>query len=184
MARNIEGVEEKTDLFWEMRFENKNGAFYATVQDENRPFDIKITIDYSNQQHFTIEKIDDDSKKPKLYATVDMEYGKRNMPVARGQWKESDVHYKIIVYSPIHFELQLFHPDDNVTDIYRFMKTSIPDMPAIIGAIATPICIGLVYIAYKLIRTHEAIEKQEEEEKAKRRAEQKKRVENEEKKEK
>lgn len=144
---------------------DENDSYIGRLRGYSGDFEIRITIDQTNPQIFTIEKIRDPAEDPLVLAKSEMNYGKRNLPHAHGQWKNNSMHFKIVVFSPFHAELTIFgrHPDG--VDVFRFEKTPVPQTPSILSAILPPLLIGGIMIGHRMWDMHNYICEREKAEK-------------------
>ncbi|OHT17629.1 hypothetical protein TRFO_00898 [Tritrichomonas foetus] len=154
--------EEKD--FFEITFEKEKYTLLRGVtKGLSSEREITVKIDSENQQHFTIENrmVDAAYSESQTVGSATMLYYKRNMPIARGEWMNETQHFKILIFSPINFELTVYRPDSHVLEIYRFRKTPVPEMSDALRVMAPPLVVGVFFIAYKLYEVHEYIEDQE-----------------------
>ncbi|KAK8898796.1 hypothetical protein M9Y10_001088 [Tritrichomonas musculus] len=152
--------------FLEITFEKqKYNILKGTLKGIDDEFDVYVKLDPDNQQKFTIEFERHDSLNidgMQHITTSVMNYYKRNMPVARGQWENATKHFQILVFSPIHFELSIYRMDLKIVEIYRFTKTQVPEFEDIIKAISIPVIFGLIFIGLNLFKVHQYIKEEEE----------------------
>ena len=134
-----------------------NNTFFGKIPEfpDSSSFDIRIIIDRFNDQIFTIQK----TYFPKTFtmAHVELIYGPRNMPHASGQWINSTQHYKLSILSLITFELHVFRPENQIVNIYRFVKKVQPKPPSVTSILKSICFVFFFYIAFKLASAREII---------------------------
>ena len=79
------------------------------------------------------------------------------MPHAYGQWMNNTQHYKISILSGLAFELTVFRPQQNITSIYRFIKTLDPKPPSVTVVLKSVGFVFFFYLAFKLASAKEII---------------------------
>ena len=138
----------------------------GTLTGLDNEFDVIVTLNPENQQNFSIdfEMQSSGSKDVQHITTSAVEYYKRNMPVARGQWVNDTQHFQLLVFTPIHFELSIYRTDIKIVEIYRFTKTQVPQMEDVLKAMIAPVSVGLVFIVINLFKVHQYIKEEEEKE--------------------
>lgn len=138
----------------------KNNILKGTINGfYEYPFDIIITIDPENQQNFSVEY--SKQQQNHILATTEMQYYKRNMPIARGKWINNSQHFKILIFNPVNFELSIYRDQTETVEIYRFTKSPVPELEDIMRAVAPPLIVGIIFIGFRLYKVHEYIEEQE-----------------------
>ena len=136
---------------------NSNYTFHAHIDafGNHEPFNVRVVIDQMNNQSFVIEKFF--FPKSFVIARGEMQYGSRNMPHAFGQWMNSTQHYKISVLSSIAFELSVFRPKQNITSVYRFVKTLDPKPPSVTTVLKSVGFVFFFYFVFKITSAREII---------------------------
>jgi hypothetical protein len=77
-------------------------------------------------------------------------YAKRNLPLARGRWKDGSDHFKLIVVSGRQVELLVFGKDSRVVRIFRLTKTFVPDLIGALKGLALPFGFAVVLIFHRV----------------------------------
>lgn len=146
---------------------NDNYTFHAHINSFNdqEPFDVRVVIDQLNNQSFIIEKYF--FPKSFIIAHGEIKYGSRNMPHAYGQWMNNSQHYKISILSNIAFELSIFRPKQNITNVYRFVKTLDPKPPSVTTVLKSVGFVFFFYFVFKITSAKEIINNHNKEQQAK-----------------
>lgn len=134
----------------------ENKTYIGRLRGYHGDFEIMVELDTENPQGFSLWKLKTD-EEPELLCKAEMQYGKRNIPHARGQWKGSSEHFKVVVLSSHHFELTIYKEDKKIVEVYRFEKTPIIKEPSITSAILPPVVIGGIMIVQRMWDMHKYI---------------------------
>ena len=152
--------------FFEILFQESGTNLYSgTTKGLENEYNVSVKIDQNNTQLFNINMIHSHeslNNENQINIESEMIYYRRNMPVARGQWGNESQHFKLLVFSPYHFEIYVFNMNSKTIDLLMFMKTHVPDINDVFRALGAPLLIGAIFIAYKLNQVRDYINNQEE----------------------
>lgn len=149
-------IRSKEDVLYIDFGTAENNTYIGRLRGYHGDFEVMVQLDAENPQLLSLWKLRTD-EDPELLCKTEIKYGKRNLPHARGQWKGSTEHFKIVILSSHHFELTIYKEDKKQVEVYRFEKTPIFQEPSIASAILPPIVIGGIIIVQRLYDMHKFI---------------------------